>query len=123
MNKTIAASISAVLTLSGCATAPDRLPVASVSDVQYASYSCDQIAQDSARVSRRETELHALLKTKADNDVAQAVVGAVLFWPALFALEGGDGAEAMEYSRVKGERIALERVAVERNCGIVASTK
>lgn len=55
------------------------------------------------RVSRRAGELQASLKQKADGDAMQMGVGMLLFWPALFFLEGGDGAQAQEYSRLKGE--------------------
>jgi hypothetical protein len=37
------------------------------------------------------------LQKTTENDQAQMAVGMILFWPALFFLEGGDGAEAAEY--------------------------
>jgi len=37
----------------------------------------------------------------------------------LFFLEGGDGPEAAEYGRLKGERDALEKVAIQKECGII----
>jgi len=40
----------------------------------------------------------------------------VLFWPALFFLEGGDDYRAGEYARLKGERLALEDAAVMKKC-------
>jgi hypothetical protein len=43
-------------------------------------------------------------------------VGLVLFWPALFFLEGGDGPEAAEYACLKGEVDALEQVAIQKKC-------
>ncbi len=45
-------------------------------------------------------------------------IGLILFWPALFFLEGGDGAEAMEYARIKGEREAIEKRSIEQKCAI-----
>ena len=47
---------------------------------------------------------------------AQMGVGLVLFWPTLFFLEGGDGAEAAEYARLKGERDALEQAYTQKKC-------
>ena len=44
-------------------------------------------------------------------------VGLLLFWPALFFLEGGDGPEAAEYARLKGQYEALRTVAVQRKIG------
>ena len=54
------------------------------------------------------------LKKEASNDSAQMAIGLLLFWPALFFLEGGDGPEAAEYARLKGEYEALRTVAVQK---------
>jgi len=45
-------------------------------------------------------------------------VGLLLFWPTLFALEGGDGADAAEYGRLKGEFEALRQTSTQKNCSI-----
>jgi hypothetical protein len=52
---------------------------------------------------------------KETADAAQVGVGLILFWPALFLVEGGDGAEAQEHSRLKGEKEAIERVSIQKN--------
>lgn len=44
-------------------------------------------------------------------------IGLVLFWPALFFLEGGDGPQALRYQQLKGEAVVLERVGTEKKCG------
>ncbi len=62
--------------------------------------------------------LHAQLKSTADADAAQMGIGLVLFWPTLLFLEGGDGPEAQEYARLKGERDAIEAVSIRKKCGI-----
>jgi len=102
--------------LAGCATAPDHLQTMYVSPMQYKDYDCSQVGSELARVARRAQELQVSLQRTADNDAAQMAVGMILFWPALFFLEGGDGPEAAEYSRLKGERDALEQVAVAKHC-------
>jgi hypothetical protein len=67
-------------------------------------------------VSHRTVDLYYSLDKKASNDAAQMGAGLILFWPALFFLEGGDGPEAAEYSRLKGEFEALRTVSVQRRC-------
>jgi hypothetical protein len=57
-----------------------------------------------------------MLDKKSSNDNAQMGVGLVLFWPALFFLEGGDGADAVEYRRLRGEYEALQKVSVQKRC-------
>jgi len=104
--------------LIGCATQPKDLPTAYVSPLQYQNYSCDQIAMEMNRVSRKVNELRGDLKEEADNDSAQMAIGLIIFWPALFFLEGGDGGDATEFSRLKGEFEALESISIQKSCGI-----
>jgi hypothetical protein len=104
------------LSLAGCASSPDEMTASYVSPVQYQSYDCSQIGAELQRVTRRANELYGQLNKTASDDNAQMAVGMILFWPALFFLEGGDGPQATEYSRLKGERDALEQVAVQKHC-------
>jgi hypothetical protein len=104
------------LAVSGCATSPDKIQAAHVSPLKYKDYDCEQLALETASVERRVGELHGNLDKKAGADAAQMGVGLVLFWPALFFLEGGDGPEAQEYARLKGEYQALEDVTIAKKC-------
>ena len=116
--KNILSILTITVSLSACATAPDKIAAASVSTIQYQDYSCKQIGMELDRTSRRLNELYHSLKTTASNDSAQMAAGLILFWPTLFFLEGGDGPQAQEYARLKGEFDALERVAIQKECGI-----
>jgi len=109
-------TITILAILSSCASSPDNLSTSYVSTMQYKDYDCDQISSELERVSRQAQNLYAKLKKSSDNDNIQMGVGLVLFWPTLFFLEGGDGAEATEYSRLKGERDALEKAGIEKKC-------
>ncbi|MGE0251226.1 MAG: hypothetical protein AB7G80_01095 [Dongiaceae bacterium] len=117
MKKPLLSLLSLAL-LSACASDPDRLAAAYVSPTQYQSFSCAQIGEEQSRISRQASQLYGNLKKDADNDAAQMGVGLILFWPALFFLEGGDGPQAAEYQRLKGEYEALEQVSVRKKCGI-----
>jgi len=120
--KNIAAMVSASFLMAGCASSPDKIASQSVSTLPYEQHNCKQIGAEVDRVNRRVSELHGTLDKKASGDAAQMAIGMVLFWPALFFLEGGDGPEAAEYARVKGERDALEKVAIQKECGIAFQT-
>lgn len=114
--KRVIVGLVLVTAVAGCASSPDKIQTSYVSPMQYKDYDCDQLAGELERVTRRANELHGSLKKTADNDNAQMAVGMVLFWPALFFLEGGDGPEAAEYGRLKGERDALEKNAIQKKC-------
>jgi len=104
--------------LGACATPPEKIKTAYVSPLQYKDYDCEQIAMETDRVSRRVQNLNASLKKTASDDSAQMAVGMILFFPALFFLEGGDGAEAQEYARLKGESDALQTASIQKKCMI-----
>jgi len=91
-----------------------------VSPLKYKDYTCDQIIMEMDHVGHRVTELYHSLKKTANNDKAAMGVGMILFFPALFMLEGGDGPEAAEYARMKGEYEALRQQAVMKNCNLEA---
>jgi hypothetical protein len=120
--KMMSAIVSACFLVSGCASSPDKIAAQSVSTLPYEQHNCNQIGAEVDRVTRRVSELHGTLDKKASGDSAQMAIGMVLFWPALFFLEGGDGPEAAEYARLKGERDALEKVAIQKECGIAFQT-
>lgn len=112
----LAVMASAIVIATGCASDPKKISAAYVSPAQYRGWDCDQIVDESAHIERRSIELYQSLKKDSDADKWQMGVGLILFWPALFALEGGDGPEASEYSRLKGEYEALRTVSVEKRC-------
>ena len=99
----------------GCATPPNKIAASYVSPLIYKDYTDDQIIVEMDHIGRRTLELYNSLKKEASADTAQMAVGLVLFWPALFFLEGGDGPEATEYARLKGQYEALRTLAVQRN--------
>ena len=104
--------------LVACASNPDDIDAAYVSPLKYKDYDCDQLAMEMDYVGQRTTKLYQRLKDERTADNWQMGVGLVLFWPALFALEGGDGPEAAEYAQLKGEYEALRDNAVTKKCGI-----
>lgn len=111
-------AVVSLMVLCGCASSPDKIAASSVSTLQYQDHSCKQIGWELDRIERKTNELYYRLDKKAGADGAQMAVGLILFWPALFFLEGGDGPEAAEYARLKGELEALETVSIRKNCRI-----
>ena len=109
-------SAVAGLALVSCASSPNKIGAQYVSPMIYQDYDCDQIAMEQHRIERRTGELYQSLKREANADKWQMGIGLVLFWPALFMLEGGDGPEATEYARLRGEYNALSEVSIMKRC-------
>jgi len=109
-----------ILLLGGCASNPDKISTAYVSPLKYKDYTCDQVALEMDHVGNRTTTLYHKLKKERTADNWQMGIGLILFWPALFALEGGDGPEAAEYAQLKGDYEALRETSVAKNCSITS---
>lgn len=109
------ATLGALTTLTACSTSPDEIGASYVSPLTYQSYDCEQVVMEMDRVGRKSSDLYAQLDKKATNDQVATGVGMVLFWPALFFIDG-DGPEAQEYARLKGEYEALEDTAIQKKC-------
>lgn len=101
--------------LAGCSTASKDITASYVSPIQYQSYDCEQLSAEDQRLKARVAQLGGRLDEAAQNDKSIGVVGAVLFWPALFAL-GGTKQQEAEYARLKGEYDALQQAYIQKKC-------
>ena len=111
-----------ILLLVGCASSPDKIDAAYVSPLKYKDYDCDQLAMEMDYIGQRTTKLYQRLKKESNTDNWQMGVGLVLFWPTLFALEGGDSPEASEYAQLKGEFEACRATSVQKKCTIASKS-
>lgn len=119
MKKILLTTLSAAICVSACASNPNKMTASYVSPNIYGDYDCKQITTEQQRILHRTDELYTQLRKDADNDAWQMGVGLVLLWPVLFFLEGGDGPEAVEYKRLKGEYEALEKASNAQRCDLL----
>ena len=113
----LAATVLSSVVISGCAKNTSELQTAYVSPLVYADYSCKQLSGEMGRITRRVGDLGHSINENAEGDSVAMGVGLVLFWPALFFIDG-DSPEAQEYSRLKGEYEAVEKTAIKNECDI-----
>jgi len=107
--------------LAGCASSSEDIGAAYVSPLTYKDYDCDQVAAELQRVSARASQLGGEVDENATGDAVAMGVGLVLFWPALFFIDG-NGPEANEYARLKGEYEALQQASIQKKCGMQPTT-
>lgn len=110
-------AVGAVLSATGCAKRADQISASYVSPIVYQNYTCEQIAQESLRISARAQQVAGTQDKKASRDAVAMGVGIVIFWPALFAINGDDQQTA-ELARLRGEMEALEQASIQKNCNI-----
>jgi hypothetical protein len=115
MKKTVALLLAITIGLTGCATSSNKIAASYSSPIQFQSYDCNQIAQESARIQAKITETGGQLDKAADNDKVLTGVALVVFWPAVFFL-GGNKQQEAEFARLKGDYDALQQAAITKKC-------
>lgn len=111
------ASLVAASVVAGCASSSSDIRASYVSPIQYQSYSCKQLGEEAERVSARAIEVAGLQDSARTQDAVVTTVGVVVLWPVLFAIKG-DRQTAAELGRLKGEMEAIEKVSIQKQCGI-----
>lgn len=117
MIRNIAATAVMAALVSGCATNPKDIAPSYVSPILYQNLTCDQLAQEAARVSQAAAVSNGAQANQASKDAVMTTVGVVLFWPSLFFI-GGDKGNAAEVARLKGEMQAIEQANISKSCGL-----
>ena len=101
------AILSLATLAAGCATAPRDIAANYVSPLSYERYSCDQLAMESQRLNARVTKVTDEQQGKVASDAAAMTAGFLLFPPLILLI--GDGPQAQELGRLKGESDALNQ--------------
>ena len=111
------------LVASGCASSSKDVGSAYISPATYKNYSCEELVEEANYIQARVQELAQSLDTEATKDVAQTSAAFILVpftaglsLGILGALEGGDGPEAVEYARLKGEYEAVRQMMSRKKC-------
>ncbi len=110
------------LLLAGCASKAKDIAPSYVSPLQFQHLNCHQIAQEMARISTHAAKLAGVADSNASSDAMTTAVAVVIFWPAAFMVKG-DGQQAAEYAKLKGELEALEKLAIQKKCNIAVKRK
>ena len=108
-------SIAALALTSACASQPDKIMATPTSTTQYDRMSCRSLGAEQTRIVTSVNLLTATQKQKADNDAGIMGVGMILFWPALFFLNG-DSANAPQLAVAKGQYDAIMSVRTTKGC-------
>ena len=113
----VVVAISGGIAVSGCASSSEKVLANYVSPIQYQNYTCPQIAEEAQRLSARVAQLSGVQDQKASNDALATTAAVIIFWPAAFLVGGNDQTTA-ELARLKGEFESIEKVSIQKNCGI-----
>ena len=114
--KFLCAAVAAAL-LSACSDAKQASEVEAnfVSGDKYSGMSCAQLRGEATRLAESMSDLEASVDKAYKQDKNMEAVTWILFWPAVFAMDGND-AEAGRLSQAKGEAEAIKSAMKTRGC-------
>ena len=108
--KTVVVALAGTVALAGCMNMPtpvNQITPAYVSTLNYESFDCNKLTVELDSLSRRESMLVAAQTQRIKNSETQA------FW---YGYGQGDGVEATELARVRGEREAVTKALATKGC-------
>lgn len=98
--------------LAGCAAKPESIAPAYVSHMSYMNWTCEQLAEEQARLSVALSTASDAQRQARGNDTA----GVILLGLPVSSLSGSN--QASNIGRLKGELDALQKAMILKDCGI-----
>jgi hypothetical protein len=98
------------VSLAACASSPEHIAAAKVSEDPYLTWACERVGEESYRLRDALTAASAKQQRAADNDA----VGVFLIGLPVASMSGGD--VSPEVSRLKGESAAVRKAAITNGC-------
>jgi len=118
LSKTLALAV-AVATLAGCASNPDKIDADYVPASKYSGKSCDELDALFAKNHNAKQKLNRQMQSASKKTKAVGWVGALVFWPALFFMEGKDVSADEALAMYKGNEEAIKDAMDD--CGSVST--
>ena len=106
-----------VLVLGACSDAKkaSEVPPAAISTSQYRGMSCSQLRAEATLIRKRTPALEAAVEKAYKHDKNMEAVTWILFWPAVFAMDGNDS-ESHALSQARGELEAIHAMMESKGC-------
>lgn len=110
----IVGAVAAAAALGGCAKSPESIAPSYVSEVSYQAWSCQQLSDETLRLSAAYATAAQQQEKARTNDV----VGVILIGLPVSSMSGDN--IAPEIGRLKGEQEAVRKAMVIKNCAPAA---
>lgn len=101
---------AASIALTGCATRPENIPAAYVSEVTFQNWSCEQLGEESAHLSAAYAQAAAQQESARTNDT----VGVIFLGLPVASLSGDN--VAPQIANLKGQQEAVRKVMLRKGC-------
>jgi hypothetical protein len=117
MNKSTSAAFVCVLMLSACAGRDPYLPTVALASDQ--THDCNVLESEIIANANTARSKIASNNSRDNGDVAIGIGGALLFWPALFAIDTKN-ADGHEGNALIDRNEHLKQIAIKKNCDVTA---
>jgi hypothetical protein len=108
-------ALAACATQVACAASPESIEARYVSPNTYQTWSCEQLVEERARLTKEVERVSGLQRENANADAAMMAVGIIVLWPVLFGLAATKDRKN-ELGRLKGEYDAVDLSIRTRQC-------
>lgn len=110
--------LAIVIWVAGCASNPEDVDSYYVSYRNYIDLDCSALEAEATALNSRIAGVfdEAATERVVDNTLVAASI--IVFWPALFFLNG-NSATQLEYARLQGEFEAIEEASRRNSCNIM----
>lgn len=111
-------ALASLSTIVGCSSAPkaNEVSAAYVPTGMYTNMTCEQLLSEAEAVRRSVPALEDAVNKHRSNQSGVEVVTWVLFWPAAFLLDKGEGTSS-QLAKAKGEIDAIGLAMKTKKCG------
>lgn len=106
-----------IFLISGCASTSNNIDATYIPPIKYKNYNCHEIKKRLDDVCQRANRLGQIQNNSAVVDAF--AVSSVVIHPLLPVMLMSGGGNEKEISLLKGEIIALQQNAIEKNCSDV----
>lgn len=113
MRKCLLIGLAPLGLLSACATAPENIAPAYVSNMQYQNWTCEQMVEELSRLGS------ALVSASSQQNKARSNDAVGVFFLGLPVASMSGGNVAPEIARLKGEQAAIQQAQSLKNCNAV----
>ena len=106
------------LGLGACAGGAGNITASYVPPSLYEGKSCKVLAEELYFVQSKARQLTGQIEDDASGDAAATAVGLILFWPALFFIDGDDPVKRQQLADLRGRAETIHRVLLNQNCDV-----
>jgi hypothetical protein len=111
-------NIIVIVLFTGCVAQKPNSIMPQQQNNKYVDYTCSDLEIKANEITSQSIELKKHLQNNHQNDDTKLIIGVLIAFPVLFAIQGNDKDMINLYSKVKGELLDIQEVNIQNKCNI-----